>query len=270
MRRVAEIATFLGLSAAVHAGVMAGFSDGQAGSQAMGQGGADRITLAAAPDSMAALAARWARPPQPVTTPAALAAPMMPSPVAPSLPSLEPAPQALSMPAAPAMPGPEAPPLAPAMTDSAPPPPSPKALAQSPRPLVRPDVANAPASAPQAARLAQGQGGGQTSGTAPAAAPESPALNQAQRQSLVAAWGGQIMARIERARPRVNASGQVTLSLRIGRDGTLSALGVARSSGNAALDAAAMDAVRRAGRFPAAPDALREASYGFTLPIRFR
>jgi protein TonB len=267
---MAEIAAFLGLSAAVHAGVMAGFNDMSGGPQAMGQGGSDSITLAAAPDSVAALAARWAVPPQPVTSPAAMQPPQIAAMQPPSLPMVAPAPQGLSAHEAPTLPRADAPPLAPTMTDSAPPPPNPNALAQSPRPSVRPAVASAPASAPQAARQAQGQGGGRTSGSAPTATPESPALGQAQRQSLMAAWGGQIMARIERARPRVNASGQVTLSLRIGRDGTLRALGVARSSGNPALDAAAMDAVRRIGRFPAAPDALREASYGFNLPIRFR
>ncbi|WP_439137142.1 TonB family protein [Roseicyclus sp.] len=270
MRRIAEIAAFLGLSAAVHAGVMAGFSDGQAGPQAMGDGGTDRVTLAAAPESIAALAARWAMPPQPVISPTTLQAPQMPVLAAPAMPIPERAVQALTLPDAPILPRADAPPLAPGMADSAPSPLSPNALAQSPRPLARPDVANAPASTPQAPRLAQGQGGGQTSGAAPAPAQPTPALNQAQRQNLMAAWGGQIMARIERARPRVNAAGQVTLTLRIGRDGTLGALGVARSSGDQALDEAALSAVRRAGRFPAAPDALREASYAFTLPIRFR
>ena len=46
MRRMAEILAFLGLSAAVHAGVMAGFGDNTGGPQAQGQAGADRITLA--------------------------------------------------------------------------------------------------------------------------------------------------------------------------------------------------------------------------------
>lgn len=268
MRRLAEIIAFLGLSAAVHAGVMAGFGDSIGGPQAQGQAGADRITLAAAPESMAALATRWSEPPQPMISPTALHAPQMVAP--PMLPRLELAAPGLSMPHASALARPDAPPLAPGMTDSAPPPPSPNAVAQSPRPLARPDVANAAASTPQAARLAQGQGGGQTSGNATASAQSTPALSQAQRQSLMAEWGGQIMGRIERARPRVNAAGQVTLSLRVARDGTLAALGIARSSGNQALDEAALSAVRRAGRFPAAPDALRAASYAFNLPIRFR
>jgi protein TonB len=86
----------------------------------------------------------------------------------------------------------------------------------------------------------------------------------------MAQWGGQIMARIERARPRVQGTGQVTLALQVARSGQLAGLTVARSSGDPALDQAALTAVRRAGRFPAAPDGLTEASYGFSLPIRFR
>jgi periplasmic protein TonB len=268
MRRMAEIIAFLGLSAAVHAGVMAGFGDTTGGPQAQGQAGADRITLAAAPESMAALANRWAEPPQPMISPAALPTPQMIAP--PLMQGLEQAAPALSMPQAPALARPDAPPLAPNMTESAPPPPSPNALAQSPRPMLRPDVASAPAATPQTARVALGQGGGASSGSAPAPAPSTPALSQAQRHSLMATWGGQIMAHIERARPRVNGAGQVTLSLRIGRDGALNGLSITSSSGNQALDEAAITAVRRAGRFPAAPDALREASYAFNLPIRFR
>lgn len=270
MRRMAEIVAFLGFSAAVHAGVMVGFNDISGGPQAMGQGGNDSITLVAAPDRMAALAARWATPPQAVTSPAPMQAPQIAAMQAPSLPIAREAPQGLALPDAPILPSTDGPPLAPDMTEPPPPPPSANALAQSPRPVTRPAVTTAPASNPQVARQAQGQGGGSTRGSAPAATPQDHGLSQAQRQSLMASWGGQIMARIERARPRVNAAGQVTLSLRISRDGSLGALGVARSSGNPDLDAAAMDAVRRVGRFPAAPDALREASYAFNLPIRFR
>lgn len=86
----------------------------------------------------------------------------------------------------------------------------------------------------------------------------------------MAQWGGQIMARIERSRPRVRGTGQVGVNLRLSPDGQLSGLSVARSSGDPALDAAALSAVRGAGRFPAAPEGLTEASYSFSVPIRFR
>ena len=268
MRRAAEIIAFLGLSAMVHAGVMAGIGDSMGGPQAQGQGGVDRVTLTAAPESMAAMADRWTAAPQAMIRPTALQSPDMGT--QPMMPRHDPAAPGLTLPRAPQLAHPDAPPTAPSMSDSAPPPPD-TALAQSPRPTPRPAThQSAPQSAPQPARIAQGHGGGVTNGAATALAPTTPALSQAQRQSLMAEWGGQIMARIERARPRVTGKGQVTLTLRIGRDGMLAALGVAQGSGNTALDEAALAAVRRAGQFPAAPEALREASYAFTLPIRFR
>ncbi|NKX45139.1 energy transducer TonB family protein [Roseicyclus persicicus] len=323
MRRVAEIAAFLGLSAAVHAGVVAGFGDAMGGAQGQGAGGASRVTLQAAPESLSALADRWTTPPDPVAAPAPLAPPeiavdipeirpetavsslfqpsapvaptaeaavsrpepppafprptLAPVPEAPALPELSaPQPQtaradsAPARPAAPRLAAP-APPEAPA-ADTAPPPPVRTALAtdRSPRPPQRPVAAEppAPASAPQPARVAAGTGTGATQGSAAPAA--APALSAGQQQSLMSQWGGQIMARIERARPRVRGEGQVLLALRVARDGQLAALSVSRSSGDPALDAAALDAVRRAGRFPAAPAGLTEASYGFSLPIRFR
>lgn len=266
MRRGAELVAFLGLSVMVHAGAMAGFGASTGGSQAQGNSGSDRITLAAAPESMAELASRWEEPPQVMVSPAALQSPILPTTL--RLPSVEPARPGLIALKGPSLPPPEMQAISPPVTDTATPPVMEPAVSQSPRPQPRPDAA--PASAPQPARTAQGQGGGTRSGAEPAAEQIAPALSQAERQSLMAAWGGQIMARIERARPRVDASGQVTLSLRLQRNGDLSELSVARSSGNAGLDEAALDAVRRAGRFPAAPDGLREASYAFSLPIRFR
>lgn len=257
MRRAAEIIAFLGLSAMVHAGVMAGFGNSTGGPQAQGQAGADRITLTAAPESMAALAAKWAEPPLAVQSPSVLLPPQIAAdPVALRLEQAAPS---LSAPTAPPAPSAEAAPLPPRVIDPAPH----TATEQSPRPTPRPD------SAAQPARTAQGQGGGATSGSAPAPQPAT-APDQGQRQTLLAQWGGQIMARIERARPRVTASGQVTLTLSITRGGDLAGLSVAQSSGDAALDQAALTAVRRAGRFPAAPDGLVEASYAFNLPIRFR
>lgn len=265
MRRAAEIIAFLGLSAAVHAGVIAGLSDGQGGQQAQGAGGADRVTLAAAPDSIAAMAARWVQPPQ-----AAISTAMPPMPQMTTSPMLVRPPDMAPTATLPVAPH-HAPSDAPAIADTAPPPPAPgNAVAQSPRPAQRPEATGAPASAPQTARLAQGQGGGATGGSATAPTPTAHATSEAQRQNLMAAWGAQILARIERGRPRVNAPGQVTLTLRIARDGTLAALDVAASSGNADLDQAAVSAVRRAGRFPAAPEGLNDASYAFNLPVRFR
>ncbi len=68
MRRAAEIAAFLGLSAAVHAGVMSGLGTSSGGPEGQGAQGADRISLQAAPENLAALAERWATPPDPMTS----------------------------------------------------------------------------------------------------------------------------------------------------------------------------------------------------------
>lgn len=319
MRRMAEIAAFLGLSAAVHAGVMAGLGGTTGGPEGQGDGGADRVSLQAAPESIAALADRWTTPPEVAHTPAALERPNVsrsptdPSPEtavprAPVLPLLptqipEAAPEAgetapaLARPAlspppavpvlppsdtapdtdmrADAAPAPRMPPrltapqapAQPTLDTAAPPPPDSTRLAAttSPRPPQRPAT-----SAPQPARMAAGAGGGATQGAATAPPRAAAAPNPAQEQSLMAQWGGQIMARIERARPRVRGSGQVMLALQVARSGQLAGVSVSRSSGDPALDAAALAAVSRAGRFPPAPEGLTNASYGFSLPIRFR
>jgi len=285
MRRMVEISAFLGLSAAVHAGVMAGLGDSVGGPQAQGNDGRDRVSLQAAPESLAAMVEDWTTAPEPVARPPAPEAPQMgqPAPVTrpetavprPLQPPLPPMPQADARPdrQSPALPPPE--PVALATPPDPPPGSTALAAASSPRPVERPAGAApqpppAAASAPQPAREAAGTGGGPAQGAAPAPAATAPALSAAQSQSLMSQWGARIMARIERARPRVQASGQVVLSLQVARSGQLAGVSVSRSSGNPSLDAAALSAVQRAGGFPAAPDGMTEASYGFSLPIRFR
>lgn len=99
---------------------------------------------------------------------------------------------------------------------------------------------------------------------------EEEVLSEGQRREYMAMWGAQIMARIERERPQINGRGQVTLSLRMGRNGNLIEASIARTSGDIVLDEAALSAVRTANPYPKAPDALRDESYSFSIPIRFR
>lgn len=331
MRRMVEIAAFLGLSAAVHAGVMAGIGEEIGGPQGEGAQGADRVSLQAAPESLAMLVDRWIAAPeittaQPAMTPpdtsdqppdfrhepapptlirptslsvprqdtepnVATPAPTPPRPTAIFTPTAPSSPQ-LTTPVAPTprtdvAPQRSAPvlvsPMMPADTrpDSASPPPASStrlAIEVSPRPPQRPLDAVSPVteaalrtaatSAPQPARIAAGQGTGSAQGAA--ATPATTALSPGQRQNLMSQWGAQILARIERARPRVRGTGQVTLALRIARTGQLAGVSVARSSGDPSLDQAALSAVQRVGRFPSAPEGLTDASYGFSLPVRFR
>ncbi|MBD3765824.1 MAG: TonB family protein [Rhodobacterales bacterium] len=90
---------------------------------------------------------------------------------------------------------------------------------------------------------------------------------------LAASWGATIRARVERRRiypPAARgAQGTVVLRLTVARDGRLIAADLARGSGNGALDDAALQAARRAGRFPAAPAALTGAQFRFDLPMTF-
>lgn len=209
-------------------------------------------------------------PPRPAPAPVVAAAPSLPDPQPLDLPSARPAapdppraaaPSAVARPSVPlAPPPPEAPKLADA-AKTAPPPVTPKA-----RPAKR---AQRAAPAVQAQRAA-GTGGGQQAGTSGRA--QQSALGAGQRRDLIATWGARIIDRIERTKraPRgVSPGGRVILRLQVSPDGTLRSVSVLKSSGNAALDAAAVNAVRRAGRFPPAPDGLADPVYSFSLPVRF-
>ncbi|TRW96007.1 TonB family protein [Paracoccus sp. M683] len=119
----------------------------------------------------------------------------------------------------------------------------------------------------QAAQPRSGGSGGGGGGTA-AAAQQRAAANAPQ---LTAQWGAQIrscISRRARAPSSLRQGGQVALSLRVGRNGAIQAVGIAGSSGNPQLDQAVLQAAQRVGRCPAAPRGLENASYSFTLPIQ--
>tara|TARA_R110000787_G_scaffold152952_3_gene266848 strand:+ start:806 stop:1768 length:963 start_codon:yes stop_codon:yes gene_type:complete len=67
-------------------------------------------------------------------------------------------------------------------------------------------------------------------------------------------YPGQVMRRISRVgKPRVNARGTATISFSIAPGGGLAGVSVARSSGSAALDQAAVRLIRQAAPFPRPP-----------------
>ncbi|MDH3263308.1 MAG: TonB family protein, partial [Paracoccaceae bacterium] len=124
----------------------------------------------------------------------------------------------------------------------------------------------APAELPQAAAAAGARqpagGGGQAVQPAPG-----------RLRALEAEWGAAILARIARQQrypAGEHGSGTARVALTVGRDGRLQGVRLAASSGSAALDRAALEAVRRAGRFPAAPQALDKGAYVFAVPMTFR
>ena len=186
-------------------------------------------------------------------------------------PRPQPRPEQLSPPEAPAPPArPDPPrptavpdaPTRPAPTEAAPPPPAP--VPDPPaetRRTAAPSVAVAP-------RRAAGQGSGDAAGHRGSA--EIATLSQAQRQSLLQTWGAKIRARIARRAPRGIGKGRAFVRITVSGSGQLLGVSLLSSSGNPALDKAALQAVRRAGRFPKAPAKLGISQYSFDLPVASR
>lgn len=147
---------------------------------------------------------------------------------------------------------------------------------RSPRPPQRPARPAAQAQArpsPPAAQPATPP----AAGRAPTPDPQPDASRAAPRGAAegsatqLAAWGSAIRSAVLRAQraPRGSrATGTVTLRLSVTASGGLAGLVVQGSSGVAALDAAATDAVRRA-RLPRAPDGIG-GTHHFSLPVSFR
>lgn len=104
------------------------------------------------------------------------------------------------------------------------------------------------------------------------AAKSDPAASSGEAKALKADWGSKVRARINRkvALPADSAPGTVKVRLEIAASGALLAVGIAQSSGQAALDAAALKAVKSAAPFARAPKGLSEPSYSFSLPITFK
>jgi len=121
----------------------------------------------------------------------------------------------------------------------------------------------------QSAQRAAGTGGGKEAGRAGSS---SASLSPAQVNNLKATWGNKVRARIERRKPRPprGKNGTATLRIAITGDGRLAGASLARSSGVPEIDQAAVQAVRRTGRFPKAPAQLGPGPHNFTLSIAFR
>ncbi len=118
---------------------------------------------------------------------------------------------------------------------------------------------------------AAGSGGGATAGAGGAA--QAATVSKAKQNDLRASWGAAIRAKIERRKRYPSAagraSGRAVVRLSVNAAGALTGVSLAQSSGNAALDAAAVESVKRAGKFPSAPKGLGGGSFSFSLPISF-
>ncbi|BAQ68566.1 biopolymer transporter TonB [Rhodovulum sulfidophilum] len=274
MSRAGELLVFVPLALALHVGAFAlarpplGGVAGAAG----GPGGDALVTLAAAPASYARLAEDWTEAPAMQATPVDLPAPEVPSE---SDPPATPERALASVPALPKLAAilPEA--------DLRDPPERPERIraeadpALALRPEPRPDrpteaVRSAPPSEARAAQVARGGSAAAEAGAG--ATGGAPTLSPARASALRAEWGARILARVDRRHryPRgARASGRALVELVLARDGRLLSARLVRSAGDPRLDDAALAAVRRAGRFPPAPEGLGASRYSFTLPLRF-
>ena len=87
-------------------------------------------------------------------------------------------------------------------------------------------------------------------------------------------YPGQVQVRVSRA-TRYPASakgskGEAHVTFTVAANGGVSRVKLSRSSGNAALDDAALAAVRRAAPFPPIPEDAGRSSWTFTVPVAFR
>lgn len=271
MRTGIEFAAFASVSLVAHLAVFAASApDGVASG---GEGGADAVTIAApvsgADAALAALVRQWDAPVQMVEPDAPTAAPAAPD----AAPELAAAPRidAPGLPSGAALQTPrtdDAPQIAAELPQLFTMP----ETRETPRPPPRPDprqAAPAPrASQPTAPRAAQaaGQGAQAQRGTGQAAQHSG----QAPSASQLAQWGGSIRAAIQRrqSRPATRARGSVHLQLQVSAEGRLMSVGVVQSSGDAALDQAALRAVQGAS-LPRAPAGI-SGTHHFNLPLSYQ
>lgn len=89
--------------------------------------------------------------------------------------------------------------------------------------------------------------------------------------AAVSNYPGKVRNKINRAKRRAAGGerGSVVVSFVVGSGGQASGIRVARSSGSAALDRAAVDSVQRAAPFAKIPEAAGRSSWAFNVPIVF-
>jgi len=90
--------------------------------------------------------------------------------------------------------------------------------------------------------------------------------------STVSNYPGKVRNKINRAKRRVAGGkrGSVVVSFVINASGQASGIRVARSSGEAAVDKAALDSVQRAAPFAKIPENAGKSSWAFNVPIVFK
>ncbi|PJI84283.1 outer membrane transport energization protein TonB [Yoonia maricola] len=149
------------------------------------------------------------------------------------------------------------------------PPVSARPTARPPEVAARAEAAQpAPAPAPQGNAQASARAGAVGGQTAGQAASSGAANQQAASDAAVSSYPGLVQQRIASQRqPRIRATGIARVSFTIAESGSLAAVSLAASSGDARFDQAAVAMISGAAPFPAPPPG---AQRSFTIPIRAR
>ncbi|QFS84873.1 Gram-negative bacterial tonB protein (plasmid) [Roseivivax sp. THAF40] len=135
-----------------------------------------------------------------------------------------------------------------------------------PQPKTQPDTRAKPAPGNSDRNAQAGEANGQRA----AVAMQSGAGGRQKAAGNAAAsnYPGLVMGKLSRAgKPRVTARGTAVVAFSIAANGALSSVSLARSSGSAALDQAALRLVRGVGRFPEPPSGARRS---FSIQIKGR
>lgn len=133
----------------------------------------------------------------------------------------------------------------------------------------RSDVADVPAKTTDKGRAAakRAKGGVVTRGTADRAAAGGRVSASA---GSIAGYAARVRARVAANKPSARGRGTAVVSFRVTNGGGLVYARLARSSGVAAIDQAAVSAVRRSAPFPSPPAGASAGQLAFTIPFHFR
>jgi protein TonB len=295
MKRAAEFTLFAGLAAFIHVSLFA--TAPQSGVQSSGAGGDARVSIKAASASLAEMVEAWERPTprvqlknpdltqpqtQPTTPPTTPKMPQFDLAQAPRVavlvalaePELK---QVVEVDTAPPPPPPPLPPPPPEPEPEPQPKPKPPEKPAPKQPAPKPPAPKPPVaktsqqtSAGRPAQRAAGSGGGAEAGVAGGASAATTSAGQ--KAKLQSIWGAKIRSRIERRKRYPSGQrgkGRVVLRITVAASGKLINYRVAKSSGVAGFDQAALKAVSRAGKFPSAPKQLGGKPFTFNLPMSF-
>ena len=252
VRRISAGLVLLGLSGALHAGGLV-LATSRADPVAISGSGTPEVA------AIGAAFADFVAGATPAVTVTAQAAPVAPVTALPQVPVTAEADLAVPVTAAQSVASDNMAPVRPPVTQAVPDDTAPTASLRPVARLAPPQPATPPRPAGNASvDASRGSAQGETAGQAAATGAAGTAPDQG--QAAAAQYPADVLRQITRLRPpAARARGTVLISFAIAGSGDLADIGVAQSSGSAALDQMALDHIRRAAPFPPPPPGAQTA-----------